>query len=49
MASPFLGELLGTFVLVLLGDGVVASVVLKKSKAERVPGGWLLRRGGALL
>ena len=40
MTSPFLGELLGTLVLVLLGDGVVASVVLKKSKAEG--GGWMV-------
>jgi glycerol uptake facilitator len=40
MTSPFLGEFLGTLVLVLLGDGVVASVVLKKSKAEG--GGWMV-------
>lgn len=40
MTSPFLGELLGTLVLVLLGDGVVASVVLKKSKAEGA--GWMV-------
>jgi glycerol uptake facilitator len=32
--------LLGTLVLVLLGDGVVASVVLKKSKAEGA--GWMV-------
>jgi glycerol uptake facilitator protein len=40
MTSPFLGEMLGTLVLVLLGDGVVASVVLKKSKAEG--SGWIV-------
>jgi glycerol uptake facilitator protein len=34
MTSPFLGEFLGTMMLVLLGDGVVAGVVLKRSKAE---------------
>jgi hypothetical protein len=33
-------RLLGTLVLVLLGDGVVASVVPKKSKAEG--GGWMV-------
>ena len=37
--SPYFAEFLGTMLLVLLGDGVVASVVLKKSKAENA--GWL--------
>lgn len=32
--SPFLGELVGTMVLILLGNGVVANVVLKKTKGE---------------
>ncbi|MCZ0716809.1 MIP/aquaporin family protein [Aerococcus kribbianus] len=36
----FIGELIGTFVLVLLGDGVVAGVSLNKSKAQDT--GWLL-------
>lgn len=40
MASPFLGEFLGTMVLILLGNGVVASVLLKGSKAENA--GWLV-------
>ena len=40
MASPFLGEFLGTMMLVLLGDGVVAAVLLKRSKAEG--SGWLV-------
>lgn len=34
-----LGEFLGTFILVLLGDGVVAGVSLKKSKAQNA--GWV--------
>src|SRR5260370_19823034 len=34
MKSPRTGEFLGTMILVLLGDGVVAAVLLKRSKAE---------------
>ena len=34
MNSPFMGEFAGTLVLILLGDGVVANVLLKRSKAE---------------
>jgi glycerol uptake facilitator protein len=37
--SPFLGEFVGTLVLILLGDGVVAGVLLKRSKAENA--GWI--------
>jgi glycerol uptake facilitator protein len=37
--SPYLAEFLGTLTLVVLGDGVVASVVLKQTKAENA--GWL--------
>jgi glycerol uptake facilitator protein len=40
MTSPILGEFLGTMILVLLGDGVVAGVLLKRSKAEG--SGWLV-------
>jgi glycerol uptake facilitator protein len=40
MTSPFLGEFLGTMMLVLLGDGVVAGVLLKRSKGEG--GGWMV-------
>jgi glycerol uptake facilitator protein len=40
MTSPFLGEFIGTLILVLLGDGVVAAVLLKKSKAEG--SGWMV-------
>ena len=31
MSSPILGEFAGTFILILLGDGVVAGVLLKHS------------------
>src|SRR5580704_684796 len=44
MRSPFLGEFLGTMILVLLGDGVVAGVVLKRSKAEG--SGWMVITAG---
>ncbi|MFV0560177.1 MAG: MIP/aquaporin family protein [Enterococcus sp.] len=39
MMTQFVGELLGTLILVLLGDGVVAGVSLAKSKAEGA--GWV--------
>ncbi len=37
--SPYLAEFFGTLLLVLLGDGVVAGVILKKTKSENA--GWL--------
>ncbi len=37
--GPLLGEFMGTFVLMVLGNGIVAGVLLKKSKAENA--GWL--------
>src|SRR5690349_13876282 len=40
MHSPFAGEFAGTLVLILLGDGVVANVLLKRSKAEGA--GWMV-------
>jgi glycerol uptake facilitator protein len=40
MTSPFFGEFMGTLVLILLGDGVVAGVLLKRSKAEN--SGWMV-------
>ena len=39
MQGPFLGEFMGTLVLISLGDGVVANVLLKKSKGENA--GWI--------
>src|SRR2546423_12032617 len=44
MTSPFLGEMLGTFILILLGDGVVAAVLLNKSKAQNA--GWIVITAG---
>jgi glycerol uptake facilitator protein len=44
MTSPLLGEFLGMMVLVLLGDGVVAAVLLKRSKAEGA--GWMVITAG---
>ena len=35
MTSTMLGEFMGTCILILLGNGVVAGVVLNKSKAGR--------------
>lgn len=40
MHGPFVGEFMGTLVLVALGDGVVANVLLKKSKGEN--SGWIV-------
>ncbi len=42
--SPFLGEYMGTAVLILLGNGAVANVLLKKSKGEG--GGWIVISAG---
>ncbi|MBD2701046.1 aquaporin family protein [Spirosoma sp. BT702] len=42
--SPFLGELIGTTVILLLGNGVVANVVLKQTKGES--GGWIVITAG---
>src|ERR1700688_4369000 len=44
MTSPFLGEFLGTMMLILLGDGVVAGVLLRRSKAEG--SGWMTITSG---
>lgn len=44
MRSPFLGEFVGTLVMILLGNGVVAGVVLKRSKAEN--SGWMAITAG---
>jgi glycerol uptake facilitator len=42
--SPLLGEILGTMMLILLGDGVVAAVLLNKSKAQN--SGWIVITAG---
>ena len=42
--GPVLGEFMGTLVLILLGDGVVANAVLKRSKAEGA--GWMVITSG---
>lgn len=38
--SPFLGEIIGTMLLIIFGGGVVAGVVLNKSKAQN--SGWIV-------
>jgi glycerol uptake facilitator protein len=40
----FVAELVGTMILILLGDGVVANVVLKQNKGEG--GGWIVITAG---
>lgn len=40
MISPFMGEFLGTMFLIILGDGVVANVLLGKSKGNNA--GWIV-------
>ena len=40
MDKRLIGEFLGTLVLILLGNGVVANVLLRKSKGEN--GGWIV-------
>jgi glycerol uptake facilitator protein len=37
---PFVAEILGTMILIILGDGVVANTLLSKSKGEG--GGWIV-------
>lgn len=38
--SPFIGEFIGTALLIILGDGVVANVVLNKTKGQN--SGWMV-------
>ena len=38
--SPFIAEIIGTFLLILLGGGVVANVVLEKTKSN--DNGWMV-------
>ena len=42
--STFLAELLGTMLLIIFGDGVVANVLLNKSKGQG--GGWIVISAG---
>lgn len=44
MHTPFVGELLGTLMLILLGDGVVACVLLQGSKGQN--SGWIVITAG---
>jgi glycerol uptake facilitator protein len=44
MVEKFLAEVLGTGALILLGDGVVAGVLLSKSKAQN--SGWIVITAG---
>ena len=40
MHSAFLGEFMGTMIMILLGNGVVANVVLRQTKGEK--SGWIV-------
>jgi glycerol uptake facilitator protein len=40
LMSPFLGEFIGTALLIIMGDGVVANVVLNKTKGNN--SGWIV-------
>jgi glycerol uptake facilitator protein len=42
--SPFTAELVGTMILIILGDGVVANVLLNKSKGQNA--GWIVITAG---
>jgi len=42
--SPFCAELIGTMILIILGDGVVANVLLNKSKGQN--SGWIVITAG---
>ncbi|KAF0162863.1 MAG: glycerol uptake facilitator protein [Rhodocyclaceae bacterium] len=44
MATPFVGEMLGTAVLILLGNGAVANVVLTETKGHNA--GWVVIAAG---
>jgi glycerol uptake facilitator protein len=44
MHSAFLGEFFGTMIMILLGNGVVANVVLRQSKGEK--SGWIVITAG---
>ena len=42
--NDFIGEVIGTMILIILGDGVVANVVLNKTKGNN--GGWIVITAG---
>jgi len=42
--QTYLAEAVGTMLLILLGDGVVANVLLEKTKGQQ--SGWILSLGG---
>ncbi|MGY8673814.1 MAG: MIP/aquaporin family protein, partial [Verrucomicrobiia bacterium] len=42
--SPYTAEFLGTMILIILGDGVVANVVLNKTKGNS--SGWIVITAG---
>lgn len=42
--NPYLAEVVGTMLLIILGDGVVANVVLNRSKGQN--GGWIVITAG---
>ena len=44
MDKRFFGEFMGTMVLILMGNGSVANVLLRKSKAEN--SGWIVITAG---
>jgi glycerol uptake facilitator protein len=44
MVERFLAELIGTMILIILGDGVVAGVLLNRSKAQNA--GWIVITAG---
>ena len=44
MSSSWFGEFMGTLTLILMGNGVVANVLLKRSKAEGA--GWMVIASG---
>ncbi len=40
MGYPWIAEIVGTMILIILGDGVVANILLSKSKGQGLSGGW---------
>jgi glycerol uptake facilitator protein len=44
--TPFLAEFIGTALLILLGNGVVANVVLTGTKGNG--GGWIMMGSGSI-